>query len=51
MAAPVVSDELGSLKLTEGVVAGCAWIGPLGGKVGRGVEALVWELMIWKVVD
>ena len=39
--------SLGGLKLAEGVVVGCVWIGLLGGEAGRGVEEAVWELMIW----
>ena len=38
--------SLGGLKLAEGVVVGCAWIGPLGGEAGRGVHFLTSFIMI-----
>ena len=42
--------SLGGLKLADGGVAGWTWISLLGGEAGRGVEAAVWESMIWVAV-
>ena len=42
--------SLGGLKLADGGGTGAAGTWPLGGDVGRGVEAAVWELRMFMAI-
>ena len=43
--------SLGGLQLADGGGAGWTWIRPLGGEVGSGVEAAMWELRSFVAVS